>query len=220
MVVNIWSDIRCPFCYIGKRKFEIALNRFAHRDRVQVIWRSFQLDPELRTQRGVTAYDYLARVKGISREHSVKMHEHVEQAGRDVGLVFNFDRAVVANSFNAHRLLQLANTRRLGAQAGEALFRAHFTEGKDIDDTESLVAMGVAIGIPGDDVRRMLDSDAFSADVEQDETLARSMGIRAVPFYILHDSYAVSGAQSPDIFHQALEQAWEGFDRSLQRVPV
>jgi protein disulfide-isomerase len=114
MKVDIWSDIRCPFCYIGKRKFEKALERFPHSDKVEVVWHSFQLDPELKTQPGVHVYDYLARVKGITRDQAVRMHQHVKQSAREVGLEFNFDSAIVANSFNGHRLIQLAKSKGLG----------------------------------------------------------------------------------------------------------
>lgn len=209
MKINIWSDIRCPFCYIGKRKLELALARFPHREEVEIVWRSFELDPHLVTQPGLHLYDYLARIKGLTRQEAVRMHDHVRRAAGDVNLEFNFEKAVVANSFKAHRLVQLAKTRGSGDLAEEHLFRAQFTEGKNIDDDGDLRHIGLAIGLAGLEIDDLLTSDRFSDEVKQDEQLAHSMGIRAVPFFILNDRLAVSGAQSPELFLQALNQGWE-----------
>src|SRR5690349_7266418 len=196
MKVDIWSDIRCPFCYIGKRKFEKALERFPHSDKVEVVWHSFQLDPELKTQPGVHVYDYLARVKGITRDQAVRMHQHVKQSAREVGLEFNFDSAIVANSFNGHRLIQLAKSKGLGDAAEEQLFKAHFIEGKNIDDIATLKEIGTAVGLSPDELSELLASDQYSAEVREDEMKAHAIGIRGVPFFILNDKYAVSGAQA------------------------
>lgn len=211
MKLNIWSDIRCPFCYIGKRKFEHALEKFDHRDKVEVVWRSFQLDPSLKTNPDMNAYDYLAKIKGMTREESVEMHAHVTQVAKDAGLSFHFDKTVVANSFNGHRLIQLAKRHGLGDAAEEELFKAHFTLGNNIDDIETLVEIGVRIGLEEDKVRTMLASSDCSEDVKRDETEARSIGIRGVPFFIFDDKFAVSGAQSSDTFLQTLEKAWEAY---------
>ncbi|HEU5148072.1 MAG TPA: DsbA family oxidoreductase [Chryseosolibacter sp.] len=208
MKIDIWSDVRCPFCYIGKRKFERALEKFEHRAKVQVVWHSFQLDPQLKTQTEVHAYDYLAKVKGITYEQAVEMHERVIDIGAEVDINFAFDRVIVANSFNAHRLIQLAKVKDVADAAEEALFKAHFVEGKNIDDQEVLVHIGEELSIPVDEVRTMLLSEDFAAEVQKDESLARSIGIRGVPFFILMDKYAVSGAQAPETFLQALTKVW------------
>lgn len=209
MKVNIWSDIRCPFCYIGKRKFEMALEKFQHKDDVEVIWHSFQLDPTLKTQPDLHAYDYLAEIKGKSREQMEEMHEYVKGVAKEVGLDFNFDNAVVANSFNGHRLIQLAKSKNLGNEAEEALFRAHFTDGKNIDDRGALLEIGVAVGLPKNEVEDLLNGDLFSEEVKADEMQARSIGIRSVPFFVLNNKFAVSGAQAPELFFQALQNAWQ-----------
>ncbi len=209
MKINIWSDVRCPFCYIGKRKFERALERFPHKEQVEVVWRSFQLDPGLKTDPDLHAYDYLAKVKGLHRDQVVQMHDHVKKAAADVGLEFDFDHAIVANSFNAHRLIQFAKEQGMGNEAEEKLFKAHFTEGKNIDDRQTLVELGSELGLDGRQIELMLDSDMYSKSVEEDEAMARSIGIRGVPFFIINDAVAVSGAQSPALFLQALEKAWE-----------
>ncbi len=214
MQINIWSDVRCPFCYIGKHKFEMALAQFPHKDKVEIIWRSFQLDPSLKTQPGLHTYDYLADIKGLSKEQTARMHEQVEEIGRQVGIEFHFDKAVVANSFNAHRLIQMARAQGLANDAEEHLFRAHFTEGKNIDDQDTLVNIGEAIGLDRQEVAAMLASDLFADKVNDDETLARSLGIRGVPFFILNNKFAVSGAQDPQLFFQALHQAWSDYEKT------
>src|SRR5688500_18674133 len=208
MKINIWSDIRCPFCYIGKRKFEKALQRFAHKDKVEIIWRSFQLDPNLKTEAGVNTYDHLAKIKGMTREQTEEMHDHVTAVAKQAGLDFNFENVVVANSFDAHRLIQLAKSKGLGSQAEELLFKAHFSDGRNIDNRDTLAEIGHEIGLAADDVEKMLGSDAFSKEVKDDEMMAHSLGIRSVPFFILNDKLAVSGAQAPELFLQALEKAW------------
>lgn len=208
MKVDIWSDIRCPFCYIGKKKFEKALEKFPHRDKVEVEWHSFQLDPGLKTQPDLDSVDYLAQVKGMPRDQVVQMHEHVNAAAKEVGLVFDFDRSIVANSFNAHRLIQLAKSQGLGDHAKEHLFRAHFTEGRNIDDANELRKIGVAVGLDPKAVDDMLASNAYAEKVQEDETVARHIGIRGVPFFVLNNKHALSGAQPPEVFLEALTKVW------------
>lgn len=209
MKINIWSDIRCPFCYIGKRKFEMALEKFEHRNAVEVEWKSFELDPGLKTQNDVNATEHLAAIKGISKERANEMQQYVKGIANEVGLDFNADKAVVANSFNGHRLIQFAKTKGLGNEAEEELFKAHFTEGKNIDNTEVLLQTAINIGLDENEAREMLASGAFAKEVKQDEMQAQQFGISGVPFFVLNDKYAVSGAQSPETFLQALEQTWQ-----------
>lgn len=213
MTIDIWSDIRCPFCYIGKRKFENALNAFEHKDKVEVEWHSFELDPNMTTQPGVNAVEYIAAAKGISRQQSEDLHNHVTRLAKDSALEFNFGSVVVANSFNAHRLIQLAKTKGLGDEAEEELFKSHFTEGKNIDNRETLAQIGGSIGLDEKEVNALLSDDAFTKEVKEDEIRAQSMGIRGVPFFVFDEKYAVSGAQSSDIFLSALEQSWMAFNQ-------
>lgn len=208
MKVDIWSDVRCPFCYIGKRKFELALEQFEHKDQVQVEWHSFELDPDAETKTGINAYDYLAEKKGQTREWSVQMHQNVIQAAAAVGLDFNFDKAVMANSFNAHRLIQLAKSMGLDNEIEEQLFIAHFINGENIDDQEVLIKTGVSVGLQKVAVEAMLSSDSFIDEVRIDEKVAQQIGISGVPFFIIDQKLAVSGAQPPETFLGALNQAW------------
>lgn len=208
MKVDIWSDVNCPFCYIGKRKFELALEQFEHKDQVEVEWHSFELDPNAETKPGVSAYDYLAEKKGQTREWSVQMHQNVVQTAAAVGLDFDFDKAVIANSFNAHRLIQLAKSMGLDNEMEEQLFIAHFIEGKNIDDQETLLSLGIAAGLEKAAIEIMLNSDSFTDEVRLDEKVAQQIGISGVPFFIINQKLAVSGAQPPETFLGAMNQAW------------
>lgn len=213
MKVDIWSDVICPFCYIGKSKFEMALQEFAHRAKVEIEWHSFELDPRTKTQGETNVYDYLAERKGQSREWSVQAHEQVTQAALEVGLVYNFDRAIVANTFDAHRLIQLANYKGVGDVAEERLFKAYFTEGKNIGDHATLISLGVEIGLKEAEVKEMFSGNAMEEEVRNDEANAQLLGIRAVPFFVINHKYGISGAQAPDMFLRSLEKAWSEFAR-------
>lgn len=218
MNIDIWSDVRCPFCYIGKKKFEIALEKFPHKDAVKVTWKSFQLDPNLKTQPGISPKEHFATQKGISIQQVEDMYQQVINAAEDVNLTFNLDKSVVANSFNAHRLIQLAKTKNLGNEIEEKLFKAQFTEGKNIDDKDTLLEIGISIGLDEKEVKEVLASDTFSKEVQKDEADARSIGVGGVPFFVLDNKYAVSGAQSPETFLSALTQVWEESDK--EKSPV
>lgn len=211
MKVDIWSDVRCPFCYIGKRKFEKALDQFPQRDRVEVEWHSFELDPGMKTDTNTNVFDYLAKRKNISRESSVKLHETVAEMATATGLEYNFDKAVIANSFDAHRLVQLAKRFGLGDAAEERLFKAYFTEGKDISDHLTLIILGDEIGLDGKLVKQMLDGDDLADEVRYEERQANEIGINGVPFFIINDKYAVTGAQQPQVFLNALNRGWQDY---------
>ena len=169
MEINIWSDVRCPFCYIGKKNFETALEKFPQKDKVKVVWRSFQLDPNLKTNLESSTLEYFTKTKGVSVEQAKQMLGHAAKTAKEVGLEFHLEDSILANSLNAHRLIQFAKTKGLGNEVEEALFKAHFTEIKNIDDTESLVEIGTSIGLNEKETREMLNSDAFAYEVKQDE---------------------------------------------------
>lgn len=209
MEVKIWSDVRCPFCYIGKRKFEMALEKFPHKEKINVSWQSFELDPNLTSNPNMNTMDYFCETKGITREQAEGMHGHVVEVAKEVGLDFKLENSGIANSFNAHRLIQLAKSHGLGNQAEEVLFKANFVEGKNIDDQDTLIAAGNLIGLEEKEVREVLNSDAFSKEVRRDEMQAQTLGISGVPFFVFNNKYAVSGAQSPDTFLEVLEQSWK-----------
>jgi predicted DsbA family dithiol-disulfide isomerase len=214
MKVEIWSDIMCPFCYIGKRKFEKALSSFNGADDVEIEWHSFQLDPGIQAGRNKNLYQYLSERKGFSYEQSVQMHRQVTDTAKSVGLEYNFDKAVVANSFDAHRLIQFAKTKGLGDAIEERLFKAYFTEGKDFSDHATLVVLAKEIGLNETEVANVLKSDAYKESVALDIDEAAQMGIRGVPFFVFNRKFAVSGAQAPDVFSSALQQSFEDWNKS------
>lgn len=210
MKVEIWSDIMCPFCYIGKRNFESALAEFADSNHIEIEWKSFQLDPTIpeKFDKEVDVYSYLAERKGMSYDQSVAMHERVVNMAQSVGLQYHFDQAVVANSFNAHRMIQLAKTKGLGDQAEERLFKAYFTEGKNFGDPLVLAELGKEIGLTEADVEESLTNDDYAFRVNQDIREAQMIGVTGVPFFVFDRKYAVSGAQPPQAFLQALSQSY------------
>jgi predicted DsbA family dithiol-disulfide isomerase len=207
--IDIWSDVMCPFCYIGKRKFEMALEKFEHKNQVEVEWHSFQLDPGLNPPLNVNVYDYLAQRKNISREESVRMHDQVTKLAASVGLGYNFDKAVIANSFDAHRLLQFAKTRGLGNVLEEELFNAYFCEGKNTGDINVLAELGAKAGLDKSETENMLASNAFANEVKADEQQSKEIGVRGVPFFLLDNKYVISGAQDTTLFLQALTQVYD-----------
>ncbi|AMR30374.1 disulfide bond formation protein DsbA [Mucilaginibacter sp. PAMC 26640] len=209
MKVEIWSDVMCPFCYIGKRRFEDALQQFDHKEQVEIEWKSFQLNPDMQTDPSVNISQYLADVKGWTLEYAQNMNAHVTEMAAEVGLTYDFDRAVVANSFKAHRFTHFAKQHGLGDAAEEALFKAYFTLGKNTDDIDTLAGLGEEIGLDRDEVIGVLGSNAFADDVKHDIAEAGELGIRGVPFFVMNGKYAVSGAQAVPVFTQTLDKAFE-----------
>jgi predicted DsbA family dithiol-disulfide isomerase len=209
MKVEIWSDIMCPFCYIGKRHFESALAQFADSAQIEVEWKSFQLDPgiPMKFDKKVNVFQYLADRKGISLEQSVAMHDRVTQMAQEAGLNYRFDQAVVANSFNAHRMIQFAKSKGLGDAAEEVLFKAYFTEGKNFGDPEVLKELGAQIGLSEADVTASLSNAHYADLVKRDVAEADSIGVTGVPFFVFDRKLAISGAQPTEAFLQTLRQA-------------
>ena len=207
MKVEIWSDIMCPFCYIGKRHFEKAIAQFEQTHSIEIEWKSFQLDPTIpKSVEKVSVYQYLADAKGISFEESKKMHDNVVQSAKNVGLTYNYDNAIIANSFDAHRMIQFAKSVELGDQVEEALFKAYFTDGKNIGDFNDLMDIGESIGLNKLDLKAVLESEQFANEVKNDISEAQKIGVRGVPFFVFDRKYAVSGAQPISVFIETIEK--------------
>ncbi|CAN5349159.1 DsbA family oxidoreductase [soil metagenome] len=209
MKVEIWSDIMCPFCYIGKRRFEKALLKYEDQSHVQIIWRSFLLQPKLVYQPGKTIFEFLSESKGMSLEQAKSMTQQVTNMAAGEGLDFNFDKIIVANSFDAHRLIHLGTSFGLQDKVAEHLFSAHFTEGKNVQDHQALEEIAAEIGIEKQRVKKMLISDEFSGNVNSDVLEAQKLGIQGVPFFVFNRKYSVSGAQSRDVFLEVLQKVNE-----------
>lgn len=209
MKVEVWSDVACPFCYVGKRRFAEALAAFPHRDQVEVVWRSFQLNPGLRTDTATSLLDYLVREKGIPRERAAMMNARVGEMGADVGIAFDFAHAVPANTFEAHKLLQFASRQGLGDAAMERVFRAYFTEGRNVDDRATLLELGTDVGLDRSALEEALADDDIAYAVRSEMGEAAELGISGVPFFVLDRKFGVSGAQERGVFLNALEQAFD-----------
>jgi len=210
MKVEIWSDVVCPWCYVGKRRFEVALARFAHRDEVEVVWRAFELDPSAPSVRGGAYAQRLAAKYRMSVPDAQAMIDRMVAAGAGDGLDLRFDWARPGNTFAAHRLLHLALERGVQDTVKERLLAATFTEGAAIGDPQVLEALAVDVGLDAGEVRSVLEGDAYAAEVRADERRAAALGITGVPFFVIDGTYGVSGAQPPDVLLGVLEEAWAG----------
>lgn len=218
MKIEIWSDVVCPFCYVGKRRLEAALADFPQRDQVEVVWRSFELNPDAPAETGEPLDAMLANKYGMGLEEARAANARVTAMAADAGLEFRLDRARSGNTFDAHRLIHLAAEHGLGDAAKERLLRAYFTEGRAIGRRDVLVAVGVELGLPEVDVRAALEGAAFGSAVRADEREARELGVQGVPFFVFDRRLAVSGAQPVAVFGQALARAWAERAPKLEAV--
>lgn len=209
MKIEIWSDIACPFCYIGKRNLEAALQKFEHADEVEIEWRSFELDPQAPVESESDMTDLLAAKYGYSREQALAMNEQMSERARQAGLDFHMADIVPTNTLDAHRLIHLAARHGLQAQMKERLLHAYFTEGQHLGDTETLVRLASETGVPAGEAEAMLAGDDFKYEVRADQREARDFSITGVPFFVVDRKYGISGAQPVEVFTQALEQAWQ-----------
>lgn len=208
MKVEIWSDFVCPFCYIGKRKFEMALEQFVHKNQVVSELKSFELDPNADSSARMSTNEMLAKKYGMSMEQAKAANANVAQTAAEVGITFRIDGQLVQNTFDAHRLAQYAAVQGRGAEMAERLFRAHFTENEPIGDKDCLVRLAADTGLDSEKVKAMLAADDFADVVQEQEQEGSNLGIRGVPFFVIDRKYAVSGAQSPSVFLDTLNKAW------------
>lgn len=211
MDVEIWSDVVCPWCAIGRARFSAALARFAHRDDVGVRWRSFELDPYAPRERREPLVEHLAAKYGIPVEQAREQQRKLTELAAEEGIEIHFDRARPGNTFDAHRLLHhavAAGGAPLQDELKGALLRAYFTDGEPIGDPETLVRVAAGAGMDAADARAVVESDRCADDVRADEAQAQHYGITAVPFFVIDARYGVSGAQPAEVLHEALDTAW------------
>jgi predicted DsbA family dithiol-disulfide isomerase len=209
MNVEIWSDIACPWCYVGKRRLEAALEQFEHRDAVHVDWRSFELDPNAPPVREGDRGEHLAQKYGTTLERARQMQDRMTEVAAGEGLRFDFDRSRPANMLDAHRLIHLAKSHDLQDEMEERLFRAYLSEGEVLSDHETLVRLAAEVGLGEDEVRETLASDGFEAEVRADERTAAALGIDAVPFFVVDRALGAAGAQPPEVLLELLRQGWD-----------
>lgn len=208
MKIEIWSDVMCPFCYIGKNNFEKALEKLPFKDEVEVEWKSFQLDPTLDSKQTINTTEYFKEKKGFPEAQAQQMIGQVVEMGKDAGIDFNFEKALITNTFLAHKLLHLAKKHNKSNEMEEALFIAHFIDGKNVGDLETLISLTDSLGIDKEEAKQSLTSEEFDYDVNRDIMEARNNGVSGVPFFILNGKYAVSGAQPVEVFENALQQTY------------
>ena len=210
MKVEIWSDIACPFCYIGKRRFENALEKFSKKGEVEIVWKSYQLDPYFKPVLGQNIHQMLAEKKGWTEEHARQLNQQVVTMAQEEGLNYNLDSIIPANTLNAHRLIHLAAKHGLQDEAKERLLSAYFTEGRNHNSKEALGELAVEIGLSFDEVETLLNGKEFADEVNSDAHEGAALGVRGVPFFVFDRKYAISGAQPEHLFLETMEKVVEG----------
>lgn len=207
MKIEIWSDIACPFCYIGKRKLEKAIQKLPDSSSIQIEWKSFQLNPDLQTNENQNTLAYLSETKGWSLAQTKQMTVQVAAMGKEEGLNFDFEHTVVANTKQAHRLIHFAKEKGKQDALKERLFQAYFEEGKNIDLQETLLHCAESVGLDRGEAKQVLDSASFDAAIDQDVYESRLIGVQGVPFFVFDRKFGISGAQPDEVFDQTLQQA-------------
>lgn len=218
MKIEIWSDIICPFCYIGLTKLESALQKGVQEVQAEITWKSYQLNPEFPEDApGMPTYDYLVRTKGMSIDDVVAMTAQLSNQGKELGIALNFDKAIVVNTKKAHRLLHFAQTNQKGTALKKALFKAHFTDGLDVNDNATLVELTKQVGLSAQGVQELLESDNYAYDVSQDIQEGVNLGLRGVPFFVFDRKYAIPGAQPMEVFHNTIKECLASQSAPLQQ---
>jgi predicted DsbA family dithiol-disulfide isomerase len=203
--IEVWSDINCPYCYIGKRHLELAKEKYKNADELVIEWKSFELDPVSRPEKGSDQLELLAQKYGRDRKWALEMNEKISNMALATGIHFNMDKVVPANSFHAHRLLHLAKEKGVQNELKERLLNAKFVQGKDIGSQDDLLE--IASGLLSEaDTKSVLESDRFATDVRQDEAEAAHLGINGVPFFVINRQFALSGAQPVEAFQEVFEK--------------
>ena len=208
MKIEIWSDVMCPFCYIGKRHFEEALSKFSDKEHIDIEWKSFQLDPTMPDVAEESQEDYLVKRKGMSREQVQGMLQNVTAMAKEAGLDFNFDQSIMVNSQKAHQLIQFAKSKGLGNEIEERLFQAYFTEGKNVADQTTLTELGKENGLDENELQVAFNDDKYRYQMKQDIQEAQNIGVRGVPFFVFDRKYGVSGAQPTEAFLETLNKSF------------
>ncbi len=220
MKVEIWSDVMCPFCYIGKRNFEAALEQFPDKENIEVVWKSFQLDPSVPEVASESQEDYLVKRKGMSKDQVKGMLANVTRMAAAAGLDYHLDQSVMVNSRKAHQLIQFAKTKKRGAEMEELLFRAFFTDGKNIADIETLTQLGKEAGLDENELQAAFTNEEYSSLMQQDIREAQQLGVNGVPFFVFDRKYAVSGAQPAQAFSETLGQSFTEWRKSNPEIKL
>ncbi|WP_282137718.1 DsbA family oxidoreductase [Rossellomorea aquimaris] len=220
MKIEIWSDFVCPFCYIGKRHLEEALQKFPERDQVEVMFKSFELDPHAPVETDMSIQEILSKKYGTSLDQAKNMTDSMTKQAATVGLDFRFDSSIPTNTFDAHRLTKYAKTKGKEAELTELLLQAHFTLSKHIGDKETLVGLAEQAGLDAEESLAVLNGQEFTRDVRTDEEEARQIGVQGVPFFVINRKYAISGAQPSDVVLSSIQKVWEEENQPASLQPL
>ncbi len=214
MKIEIWSDVVCPWCYVGKRNLEVALAGFPHADHVTVEWRSFELDPTTPNRVELSMDEVLERKYGMSPDQASTANRQMTELAATVGLEYHLDRVQIGNTFVAHRLIHLAADEGLGGAMKERLLRAYFTEGRAVSDPATLAELAAEVGLDTDRVAEVLSTDVYADEVRADEARAVELGSTGVPFFVLDGRFGIPGAQPPDVLLRLLHRAWDSSEEA------
>ncbi|HEY8890991.1 MAG TPA: DsbA family oxidoreductase [Clostridium sp.] len=207
MKIEVWSDFVCPFCYIGKRRLEIALEKFEHKEEVEVVFKSFELDPLSKKKFDGNIHEIIAKKYGIPVEQAKASNNQLVAEAKVIGLNYNFDDLIPTNTFDAHRVVHYAKTEGKMNELSERIFKAYFVDSLNISDHKVLTSLAYEVGLNSDKALSILESDQYGKEVRKDEETASKLGISGVPYFVINNKYAVSGAQPPELFLEALEKA-------------
>lgn len=209
MKIEIWSDFACPFCYIGKTRFEHALKKFEHKDKVEIIYKAYELNPYAPKEMQGKAYENFSKNHHMTIQEAKDRFKMIEQNAKTVGLTFDFAKVKMTNTFDAHRLAKFAATRKLEDEITTKLMKAYFTEGKNLSEINTLIKIAIEAGLDENEAKDVLESDQFRKEVQEQIDEARKVGVQGVPFFVINQKYGISGAQQEEYFTQALNQIWK-----------
>ena len=206
--IELWSDFACPFCYIGKTRFETALNKFAHKDQVEVVYKAYQLNPYAPKEMKGTAAEEFAATHGMSVEDAIKRFKMFKANAKTAGLEYDYEKIQMTNTFDAHRVAKYANTVGKESEITSRFMKAYFSEGKNLANKGTLLELSQEVGLDPKGVEEVIDSDDFAHEVKAQMSESRDVGVQGVPFFVLNRKYAISGAQPEEYFSNALEFLW------------
>ena len=209
MKIEVWSDFVCPFCYIGKRRLEIALEKFESKDKVELLFKSFELDPSAKKKFDGNINQIIAKKYGISVEQAKASNNEIEAQAKDMGLNYNFDGLIPTNTFDAHRVAHYAKTQGKMNEISEKILKAYFVDSLNISDHKVLASLAGEVGLNIEKTLSILESDQYSNEVRKDEKTASELGINGVPYFVINNKYTISGAQPSELFLESLEKARE-----------
>ncbi len=219
MKVEIWSDVMCPFCYIGKRRLELALDKFEHKNEVEITFRTFQLHPDAEKNTGLSMHEVLSKKMNGTVEQAKRMNNQVALQARELGLYYDFDNLIPTNTYDSLRLSYFAKEHGKMEEMFERMMKAYFVDSLDVGDHRVLAQLAKEVGLDEGEALKVLQSDQYSENLRQDKEDGVKLGIQGVPYFIVNDKYTISGAQPPETFLSVLNQAWKEEEEKRSVAP-